>query len=109
VIITMAKYMQKVQATPEMVKMADEAYNAVQYACNGCGLAQSFAEVFRTLNGMPLGTDAVNQHPIIKLWIDKFQSLARIPQDMSDLGEGSTWDLVKRLAAGQDIEYEVIG
>ena len=43
----MAKYMQKVQATPEMVKMADEAYNAVQYACNGCGLAQSFAEVFR--------------------------------------------------------------
>ena len=103
----MDKYTRTVKATPEMVKMADEAFNAVQYACNGCGLAQRFAEVFRELNRD--STDATNQHPIIKVWLDKFLSLARMPQDLSDLGEGGAWDLVKKLASGQDIEYEVIG
>ena len=29
------------------MRRANEAYDAVQYACNGCGLAQTFAEVFR--------------------------------------------------------------
>jgi hypothetical protein len=47
-------------------RLAEEA-DSIQGACNGCGLAQRFAEVMAELNRMSLGTSAVNQHPVTKL------------------------------------------
>lgn len=102
----MSRRMQKIQATPEMVALAKEA-DSIQNACNGCGLAQRFAEVFILLNRMELGTSAVNQHPVIRLWLDKFQSLARIPQDFD--ASIAAYRLTEKLMAGEDIEYEVVG
>ena len=87
-------------------RLAEEA-ESIQNACNGCGLAQRFAEVMKELIRQDLGTSAVNQHPVVKLWIDKFQSLARIPQDFD--ASAKTYDEIRQLMAGEDVEIDVIG
>jgi len=46
----------------------------------------------------------VNQHPVTKLWIDKFTSLSRMPQGL----ECVTYEQVQKLARGEDTETEVI-
>jgi len=67
---------------PSLQALAQEAL-AIQDACNGCGLAQRFAEVVLELRrrGESISTAWVNQHPVTRLWIDKFASLARVQQD----------------------------
>ena len=88
-------------------RLAEEA-ESIQNACNGCGLAQRFAEVLKELLiEHELGTSAVNQHPVTKLWIDKFQSLARIPQDWD--ARGKTYFEVRQLINGHGVEIDVIG
>jgi hypothetical protein len=87
-------------------RLAEEA-ESIQDACNGCGLAQRFAEVMVELNRQNLGTGAVNQHPVTRLWLDKFQSLARIPQDWD--ASGRTYSEIRQLINGQDVEIDVVG
>jgi hypothetical protein len=87
-------------------KLAQEA-DSIQGACNGCGLAQRFAEVMIELNRQNLGTSAVNQHPVTRLWLDKFQSLARIPQDWD--ASSLTYDHIRQLISGKDVELDVVG
>jgi hypothetical protein len=79
------------------VRLAQEAL-AIENACNACGLAQRFHHVMIELNRneQSRGTGWVNQHPIVKLWLDKFLSLARMEQPtalpeylaVSDLAHG---------------------
>jgi hypothetical protein len=87
-------------------KLAEEA-ESMQDACNGCGLAQRFAEVMVELNRQDLGTSAVNQHPVTKLWLDKFQSLAHIPQDFD--ASGKTYFEIRQLINGHDVDIDVVG
>ena len=87
-------------------KLAEEA-ESIQSACNGCGLAQRFAEVMAELNRMSLGTSAVNQHPVTRFWLDKFQSLARIPQDWD--ASGKTYFEIRQLINGHDVDIDVVG
>jgi len=87
-------------------KLAEEA-ESMQDACNGCGLAQRFAEVMVELNRQDLGTAAVNQHPVTKLWLDKFQSLAHIPQDFD--ASGKTYFEIRQLINGHDVDIDVVG
>lgn len=93
-----------IKATPELARLAREA-DSIQDACNLCGLAQRFAEVMIELNRMDLGTVQANQHPITKMWIDKFQSLARLPQDWD--GISPVYGACRALAAEQDATVEV--
>lgn len=58
-------------------ELAQEALN-VQDACNLCGVAQSFARAMRDLGDHTNGTDARNQHPITRVWLDKMNQLAGI-------------------------------
>lgn len=79
----------------ELKKLATEALE-VQDACNLCGLAQRFGEVMIALNRHPqntLGTEWVNQHPITRVWLDKFCSLARLEQDRRSRSYQNCWDL----------------
>lgn len=87
-------------------RLAEEA-ESIQGACNGCGLAQRLAEVMIELNRGDLGTGAVNQHPVTRLWLDKFQSLARIPQDWD--ASGRTYSQIRQLIDGHDVEIDVVG
>ena len=87
-------------------RLAEEA-GSIQNACNGCGLAQRFAEVMIELNRGNLGTSAINQHPVVKLWLDKFQSLARLPQDWD--ASGKTYFEIRQLINGHDVEIDVVG
>src|SRR5262245_52761006 len=87
-------------------RLAEEA-ESIQDACNGCGLARRFAEVMIELNRGDLGTSAVNQHPVTRLWLDKFQSLAHIPQDWK--ASGKTYCDIRQLINGHDVEIDVIG
>lgn len=63
--------------TNKLKVLAQEALD-IQNACNLCGLAQRFAEVMVELNKNDYGTDFTNQHPITKLWVDKFCHLSGI-------------------------------
>lgn len=94
-----------ISATDAVRKLAREAMS-IQDACNGCGLAHRFGVVMSELMAIYHSTSTVNQHPITKLWLDKFQSLARIPQDFED--SGKTYDLVGYLIEGKDIEIEIV-
>ena len=49
------------------------------------------------------GTGWVNQHPITRLWLDKFTSLARMPQGLDCV----SYEQVQKLARGQAVEIEV--
>jgi hypothetical protein len=96
-----------IKADERTRKLAEEAYSA-QNACNACGLAHRFAAVLKELLiDHELGTDTVNQHPVTRLWIDKFQSLARIPQDFD--ASGKTYFEIRQLMAGVDVEIDVVG
>jgi hypothetical protein len=90
-----------IKATPKIVELACEAYS-IQDACNTCGLAQRFAEVLIEL-GCDSSTCGRNQHPITKIWIDKFCHLAHMRQD---LGAGF-WEQNTKLMKGEDVEVEV--
>ena len=64
--------------TRTLKELAQEALD-VQDACNLSGLAQRFAKVMIELNVLvPDSTEARNSHPIVLLWLDKFNSLAHI-------------------------------
>jgi hypothetical protein len=50
------------------------------------------------------GTAWANQHPITRLWLDKFTSLARMDQGL----ECRSYEQVTKPASGETIEFEVI-
>ena len=90
-----------IKATPKIVELAKEAYS-IQDACNTCGLAQRFAQVLIEL-GDEGGTCGRNQHPITKMWIDKFCHLAHMLQELG----ANFWDQNSKLMKGEDVEVEV--
>jgi hypothetical protein len=95
----------QLKADPSLQALAREAI-AIQNACNGCGLAQRFAAVMVELIHHPQsqGTGWANQHPVTKLWIDKFTSLARMPQSL----ECVSYEQVEKLARGEEVEIQVV-
>ncbi len=54
----------------------------VQNACNLSGVVISFAQVIKDLkeNLPKAGSDEINQHPIVRLWVDKLASLTGLEQ-----------------------------
>jgi hypothetical protein len=62
-------------------ELASDALS-VQNACNLSGVVISFAQVIRDLkDNLPKsGSEEINQHPIIRLWVDKIASLAGLDQ-----------------------------
>jgi hypothetical protein len=105
-----------VRADVDTVRLAQEALS-IQAACNLCGLAQRFAEVMAELlrEEASQGTSWVNQHPVTKLWVDKFQHLARLPQFYRHGGEDTrvpdwadAWVACQSLARGEDVQWTVI-
>lgn len=95
-----------IKADASMQKLAEEVYNPVQSACNLCGLSQRFAERMKELLHHPqnsVGTEWANQHPIVRLWIDKFASLAHYRQDSSDPDDA--WGACRKLSVGQDVDW----
>lgn len=71
------------------MKTIDELYIEaieIQNACNLCGLAQRFAKVMKELMQLvDTGTDDINRHAIVTLWLDKFNSLNGIQFDDSPI------------------------
>lgn len=51
---------------------------AVQDACNLCGLAQAFARAGSRLLELEHSTHKVNEHPIVRVWLDKLSQLAGV-------------------------------
>lgn len=85
--------------------LAQEALD-IQDACNSCGLAQQFAEVMRELFNHPEntgGTSWANQHAITQMWVSKFADLADLELTLAP----TAYPEVRKLARGQDIEFEV--
>lgn len=67
---------------------------AVQNASNLSGVAHSFAQAVSDLRQHVNGSAELNQHAIVRLWIDKLQSLSHMPQAMLN----SEYEQVYRLA-----------
>jgi hypothetical protein len=69
--------------------IAEEAQTAldVQNAVNLSGVVHSLSRTMSTLwneaNRIGEGTEWVNSHPIVRLYLDKLQSLAGSPSDLS--------------------------
>ncbi|MFA7218526.1 MAG: hypothetical protein WC057_08025 [Dehalococcoidales bacterium] len=60
----------------------------IQDACNSCGVIQQFARDVRALSAEVRnegkGTDDLNQHPVVILYLDKLCDLARYRDYRSD-------------------------
>jgi len=83
-----------------LAQLAQESID-VQDACNLSGVAQSFGRAMLELRQHVGGGDALRQHPITLLWLDKLADMTgRV--DSFDLWSraGGAHDEVKRLAAG---------
>ena len=75
-----------------LTRLAKECLD-VQDACNVSGMSKSFAAMIAELWRHPLnvvGGDWVAQHPIVKLWLDKFCDLARTERNT----DTSAWTAV---------------
>lgn len=86
------------------------AIRTVKYldATNAVGVAQLLAEATTSLGTLRenlYGTEWVNQHPIVKVLIDKLYQLANPSAPPSILPE---IDVVKRIAAGDDIIFHLL-
>ncbi len=79
--------------------MAKEALD-VQDACNACGVAQALARHMRALMAHPKsnGTNWVNEHPVVVLFLDKLVNLAtKTNVDYTYVGQA--WDLCEKSVA----------
>jgi hypothetical protein len=82
------------------IKEAAQMALDVQDACNLSGVVHSFAEVVTALRNSPecTGTDWVNEHPIVTLFLDKLSSLNNYT---STLGYIAAYEKVEKLAKGE--------
>lgn len=90
-------------ATPELAALAKEA-ESIQDAGSLRGLSQRFAQVMAELDNQ--STPRSNQHPITCMWLYKFASLAHLEQDFNKMS--LTYAACRKLAAGEDVEIDVI-
>lgn len=98
-----------IEPTDIVQKHAKDAL-LMQDACNSGGVINSLADIKRALSkdALKTGTDAVNQHPIIIVILDKLNSLARI-QGSGNLSRiMKAYDAVDRLSRGESAEWEVL-
>lgn len=84
-------------------KLAQDAIN-VQDACNLSGVVHGFSRAITALREalteakLPTDTDAINQHPIAKLWASKIHDLTRM--GMSDaIAYADAYEACQKLAA----------
>ena len=89
---------------PKTLKQAAETALFVQDACNLSGVLRSMTDiVFETLwpiaHETGKGTDWVNQHPIVSLFLSKLSSLNRTQGD--EIWFSRVYDEVDRLAHGE--------
>jgi hypothetical protein len=63
---------------PSLISTLAQEAIQVQDAVNMGGVARRFAEVVATLqsNGLVQGTDDLNRHPIVRMWVSKMHDLA---------------------------------
>ena len=96
------------QQEPRSLKALAEEALMVQDACNLSGVVKSFGRMFDDLwqhaRAGGHGTDWVNQHPIVRLWIDKCASLARTT---CGLGDDKVMDAYREVEALIGTEEEV--
>lgn len=90
-----------------MQQLAQEALD-VQDACNLSGVVlgfgRSITELRQHLTGTPgFCTDALNQHPICKLWASKIADLSRV--EYGAMAFGDAYDACRRMAAGENVAY----
>ena len=66
------------ETTEQGLKRLAQQALQVQNACNMSGIAHSFAKAMSELRVLQpqLGTDALNSHPITRLWASKVHDLA---------------------------------
>ena len=83
-------------------QLAQESLD-IQDACNSCGLAQRFAKVMIELGEYTSGTDARNAHPIVKMWISKFEHLAGLDQSMSIEDFNKVYDLAHAINVNETV------
>ena len=64
----------------------------IQDACNLSGVVHAFSRAMETLRAHPdcTGTDWINTHPIVTLFIDKLASLNRTQQDLDAVSKAYT-------------------
>jgi hypothetical protein len=79
-------------------QLAQEALD-VQNACNLGGVSRSFAKAVEDLFEHTHGTAERNNHPIVRIWIDKMASLAGV-QDLGNTEVMAAYRAVVKLAKG---------
>jgi hypothetical protein len=106
-----------IEADAIMTALAREVID-LQDAANLCGLSQRFAEVMIELNRSPqnnVGTTWANQHPVVRLWVDKFAHLSGYAQDANstppyaacfDLAKGKTVEWQLRVSGTERLIWE---
>jgi hypothetical protein len=100
----------------EFVKKAAQDALDVQNASNSIGvgntLMRHMVEMNRncevkTIHGRhSIDSPTMSQHPVIILFLDKLGSLARV-QDLSNPIISNAYAACNKLAAGEDVEWEV--
>ena len=86
------------------LKQAAQTSLDVQNACNLSGVVRSFADITATLwdeaHRQEKGTDWVNTHPVVILFMSKLCSLSRYTCGSESDNFRQAYDAVKKLAAG---------
>ena len=87
--------------TRSMKQLAQEASVDIQGACNLSGLVHSFARLMPELRSLlekepGFSTEKLNQHPIVRVYLDKMCSLARV-QDLGNVEIGKAYDFCEKL------------
>ncbi len=85
---------------PEWQKYAQTALDVMD-ASNSCGVAQTLVAVMKVLSQWdnPVGTEMVNQHPIVLMFLDKLLQLARVDH-LGDAG-WAAMETCQKIAAGE--------
>jgi hypothetical protein len=85
---------------------AAQAAIAVQDACNLSGVARSFLTAVQAVNEeahrLGEGTEWRNNHPIIRLFVDKLASLCGMQGDMAFNNYGPAYEECRTLAEGDE-------
>jgi hypothetical protein len=90
------------EQTRTLAQLAQEALD-VQDACNLSGVALGFGRAMADLRQHVGGGDAIRQHPITLLWIDKLADMTGRVEAFATwhgTANSSPYDKVQRLAAG---------
>jgi len=89
----------------EVVRKASQTACDVQDAVNLIAIVGTWHRLLKELREAGCCGDDLNNHPVSLAFVSKLKSLTRIEQDGREF---AALDAVEHLAAGEDVEYEVI-